>query len=94
LTDVASELTEDEKQLLNEKLFIIREHLEQRPRITVTFFVEDTKKDGGAYITLCDCVKRLDEFERILYMSEGDRIPLDDIRKLEGKLFGTMDIDG
>ncbi|MGN0670928.1 MAG: hypothetical protein ACI4JZ_10300 [Oscillospiraceae bacterium] len=47
--------------------------------IAVTFFLADKRKSGGAYLTTCGFVKKIDEIERVLVLTSGEEIPLDDI---------------
>ncbi len=91
LTDTQTDLTEDEKVMLNEKLLMIREQIETRPKITVTYFVEDSKKEGGAYVTVTGRVERMDEYERKLWLAEGSMISIERIRAIDGDLFRGME---
>lgn len=87
LTDRPIELDEDVKAALAQRLQIVMEHIRERPEITVTWFRPDGKKDGGAYVTAAGAVKRVDEYERIILMTDGTRIPIHDVTALEGELF-------
>ena len=73
------EISEYEKEKLNENLRLLLEKQESRPEITVTFFVPDEKKDGGAYRTISGHIKRVDEESHCLILEEGERILLEDI---------------
>lgn len=84
ITDQQLELDENEKALLNEKLQLLRQHLPGKPKITITYFVPDTKKAGGSYQTITGFVKKLQEYERRLIMTNGTIIPLDTIIELYG----------
>ena len=83
LTEEERELTEDEKALINEKILMVSECIEEAPRICVTYFIEDEKKRGGAYVTLTGRCTRIDEFERCIYLSSGERILIERIRSIE-----------
>ena len=67
---------------LDEKIRLILEEKEIHPEITVTFFVPDEKKDGGAYVTVSGHIKRVDEAEHLLILEEGDKIPMEDIYEI------------
>ena len=58
------------------------EEKEIHPEVTVTFFVPDEKKDGGAYVTVSGHIKRVDEAEQLLILEEGDKIPMEDIYEI------------
>ena len=82
ITDQQLELDENEKALLNEKLQLLRQHLPGKPKITITYFVPDTKKAGGSYQTITGIVKKLQEYEHRLIMTDGTIIPIDSIIEL------------
>ena len=90
LTDEKLELTEDEISGINQKLNFLTEHAEERPEITVEYFVPDEIKSGGAYIIVTGNFKRIDEAEQNLIFTNGDMINLNDISRIEGKVFDKM----
>lgn len=77
LVDRKIELSEDEKFLLDLKTKEIREIPERE--IAVTYFVADRNKSGGAYLTIRGFFAAIDELKRLLLLSNGIKIPLDDI---------------
>jgi len=87
LTDAQLELDEYEKEALNDKLRVIDENLESAPEVTITYFLPDGKKAGGAYVTASGTVKKIDEYERFVIMDGGRRIPIDEIAGIESDLF-------
>ena len=91
LTDARIEMDENSKTILNEKLQMILEHSDRNPEIMITYFVQDSKKAGGAYVSTTGILKKVDAYEQVLVMRDGTRIPLSDIFEIEGKLFGSMD---
>ena len=86
VTDEKRTLTDDEIDSINKKLNVILEHLRESPRVRIRYFVPDKRKDGGEYVTVTGTVKRIDEFESVILMSDGTLIPLADIRDIEGKI--------
>lgn len=83
LTDREIELSEDEKRVLDEKQHRLMELLPQRPTVSVTYFVPDGQKDGGAYRTVTKPLRRIDPVARTLHMTDGQVISLDRILALE-----------
>ena len=79
LTTPRIELTESEQQLLNEVYLCLQAHISEHPRVTVTYFRPDTKKEGGAYITVTAPVKRIDEYTQSLLLTTGEAISLSQI---------------
>ena len=70
-------LDEDEKALLDVKLQKIKMHMPEQPKVTLTYFKPDERKDGGIYETICSSVKKIDEYNRKLILMDRIEIPLD-----------------
>ncbi|MCC8044217.1 MAG: hypothetical protein LIP12_01800, partial [Clostridiales bacterium] len=85
------ELDESEQQKLSERLNLLRSHLNDSPIVEITYFVPDERKSGGGYSTVTGAVKKLDELQRILIMTDGSIIPVEEIVELNGALFRSMD---
>src|SRR5574344_1038489 len=82
LTNKKIELSEEEKEFLNGKIFKINEVIKTKPKISVTYFVKDLKKEGGSYLTFTDNVKRIDDVLGIIKFISKD-IKMDDIINIE-----------
>ena len=87
LVDMKQELSEDMKDMLDAKLAMIEQHIKEQPNLAVTFFLQDEKKAGGRYVTVSGNAKKLDEVERVIIMAGGTRIPIGDVRHIDGELF-------
>lgn len=92
LTEEKIELDENAKAFLDRQLQMIIERLEDNPKITITYFVFDEKKEGGRYESYSGYVKKVDEFAHRIIMTEGKRIPIEDIVKIEGDIFLAMEL--
>ena len=92
LTDTRLELSEDMKTILNEKMQMIVDNLDSEPIVTITYFVPDKKKSGGAYVDATGVVKEIDEYERCIVMTDKKKIPIEQIRAIEGELFRGFEI--
>jgi len=90
LTDERIELDEYMKGALSDRLQIIADRIKEHPEIAITYFQPDVKKNGGAYVTTIGTIKRIDEFERIVVMSCGTLIPIDEMINIDGQTFETM----
>ena len=90
LTEPTIELDEDTKAELDRRQAVLLEHMDERPELTVTWFQRDEKKDGGAYLTTTGRLKKLRELERILVLTDGTEIPLEDVVTLESDIFQTL----
>lgn len=85
VTEDKTELDEYLKAELDTKLRMIQEHLPEQPEITVTYFLSDEKKAGGAYVTVQGVVKKIDVAEKLVVMQDETRIPVEDIVKITEK---------
>lgn len=87
LTDRKMELDEDTRAELDRRQAVLLEHIDQRPEVTVTWFRPDERKDGGAYVTTTGRLKKIDQVVRVLILTDGTRIPLEDVAALESDCF-------
>ena len=83
LTDTMIELNEDRKEILNRKLQWISEHIKEQPKVTITYFQPDKKKEGGSYVETTGIVKKIDEYEKSISMSNGNIILLNLIYEID-----------
>ena len=90
LTDEKMELDEYTKVELNEKLQRIATS-DEAEEVSITYFVPDERKQGGAYITLTGIVAKIREYERDVVMEDGTHIPIDDIMTIEGERFNETE---
>lgn len=79
LTTDRIELNEEAKQLLDRTLQAIAKKISTRPAVTITYFVPDTKKDGGAYITVSGNIKKIDKYKNIIVLTDKTEIPINNI---------------
>ncbi len=86
-TDEKIELSEDAKHVLDRKQGYLADMFYKHPEISVTYFLKDTRKAGGTYQIETGRLKRIDEHERLMILSNGHKIPLDDIFNIECDLF-------
>lgn len=87
LTENKIELDNKEAEILNMKLNFLKEHIKEQPEITVTYFVPDTKKDGGAYVEHSDTIRIIDETQKVIIMTDRTKIEIEMILDLQGEVF-------
>ena len=81
ITDERIELDEEVKEHLNMR---IQKLLAEPGReVGIVYYVPDGRKSGGSYVTRAGVVKKIDEYQKILVLEDGSRIPLDDISEIE-----------
>jgi len=90
LTDSKVELDEYQKVELNDKIqFLNNSDIDEE--VSITYFVPDKKKSGGAYITKRGIVLKVREYEKDVVMDDGTEIPIDDIFAIEGNQFNETE---
>ena len=69
------------------------EQIDELPEVGITYFEPDARKSGGAYLTATGTLKKIDEFERILVMSDGKKIRMDEVIDIDGDIFRQYHCD-
>ena len=93
VTDERIEMDESSKAALNEKLNMILEVVDEQPEVSITYFEPDKKKSGGAYVNITGIVKRIDEYEHFVIMTDGKKINIDEIYNLQSELFYSLGVE-
>ena len=88
VTERRIELDEEAKAELNAELNRILEHLPEHPQVSITYFVPDERKSGGAYHTVTGSVRKLDSFAKTLTLADGTVISMEEMVHAEGMFFG------
>lgn len=81
LTDEKIELTEEAKEQINNQLFWLKNHKEEK--FNITYFIKDSKKSGGYYQTSTTKLKKIDSVAQIITTSSNQKILIDNIVKIE-----------
>ena len=79
LTKERIDLNEEVKEKLDMKIQMIKEKFTQRPTITFTYFVKDSKKEGGKYVDVTGIVKKIDEYKGLIILEDKTQIPISEI---------------
>lgn len=83
-------LAEDSCEELDRKHRRLLERLEERPEVTVTYYVPDLRKEGGEYVTVTGRLEKLIEEQQLMLLEGDRRIYLEDILQLESPLFKDL----
>lgn len=82
LTDRQFEFAADGKALLDETLCALSEQVSRQPEVTITYFVPDVRKSGGAYKEIRGKIKKIDPQEQILLLTDGTVVSFDRIYEI------------
>ena len=84
------ESEEDRKNDLDHKLFLLLASADTSPAVTVTWFKEDEKKDGGEVRTYTGRFLGFKEFERLLLFEDGFTLSPEDILTMDSPVFEQL----
>ena len=90
LTDEKIEMDEASLNMLNMKFQLLVEALGDEHEVSFTYFKPDETKAGGAYVTATGIVKKVDDYERLITMVDGAKIPMDDVYSIESEIFKAI----
>ncbi|MCI8486277.1 MAG: hypothetical protein HFJ20_04145 [Clostridia bacterium] len=79
ITQDRIELDEELKHTLNKKIICINNQISSNPKVTITYFVPDSKKLGGKYQTITGNVRKIDKYNKIIMLINGLKIPIIEI---------------
>jgi hypothetical protein len=91
LTDEKIELDDEALTVLDRKYQLLMDALDEAPEIEITYFKPDERKAGGKYVSATGTVKKVDDFERLITMQDGLKIPMDDVLSIDGELFSSLE---
>jgi hypothetical protein len=91
LTDNKTELSEEEKKIISDKLSIINSCILDNPTVCIEYFVKDKLKYGGAYYKLIGSIKRIDMISGEIILTDKTRILISDVLNITGELFNEYD---
>lgn len=95
VVDTQEELIETEMEILNQKINLIADVIEEghHPILTFTYFLNDSMKQGGSYVTMTERVRKIDTVGRkiVLFRRTGTsksymELEMDKIKDISGDL--------
>ena len=90
LTDEKQILSEDVIAKLNEQLNLIKENISSNPIVTITYFVPYDRKSGGAYISNTGVVKKINEYNHTVVLTDKTVIPIEQISEIQSDIFSEI----
>ena len=79
LTFERKDFDEEYQSILDRKLQIVKENIILKPKLKITYFENDTKKDGGSYITVLENNEKFNEYREVIILKNNQEIPIKDI---------------
>ena len=91
LTDDEVEMEDEAVGELNRKMSYLNVRLQDHPVVAITYFIHDKSKAGGEYKSNVGTVRKIDEYESTLTMSDGSVIPFSSILDIDSEVFNEME---
>lgn len=76
-TEEQKYIDEEKKEEINNKLQIIKQQKDKK--VMIQYFEKDSKKEGGKYIKTEGKIKKIDDYQKAIYMDNNQKILLDNI---------------
>lgn len=92
ITDEKIELSEENLNVLNIKYQILVDRLDEKNEVVFTYFIPDGNKRGGAYVEKRGVIKKIDDYERLITLFDGTKIPMDDVLTIESDIFSSEEL--
>jgi len=90
LTGIELEPGEDELEELNLKFRIVAEHIKELPKITITYFVPDDRKEGGSYETETFNARVINLTSREIVSTEKKKYLIDYVVDIRGEIIDEV----
>jgi hypothetical protein len=83
VTDEWTDIGEAESKELDNKMALLIARQIENPLVTIEYFLPDSRKSGGTYQTISGNVRRIDDYERVVELADGRKIPVVVIKNIE-----------
>lgn len=93
LTDRRIELDEEMKLILDLKIQVINEMLSCNPEVEITYFIPDTRKDGGRYEIIINNIKKIDNYNEQIVMQNDLKIDIKEIIDINSEMFKNINFE-
>lgn len=84
-TEEKIEIDEEWRAILDEKIQLIQGKIKEQPKIEITYFIPDNKKQGGKYQKVIGNIKQIDNYNKDIILTNGIRITIDEIIDISGE---------
>lgn len=93
LTESRIEINEEAKFILDRKMQILMNCVEQMPFVSITYFVPDERKSGGEYVTIDENIKKIDVLKHEIITDKDTIIPVKEIVDMQSEIFNNLELE-
>lgn len=83
LVDARAEISDDTREKIDRCLAVISGNRDRIFTVRLTYFLQDSSKDGGEYRTHTGDVKKTDTYNDLFVFTDGKEIKISDISNIE-----------
>lgn len=84
-TDMQNTVNDDEILLIDSCLRILKNVENKHPKVRITYFLHDERKDGGKYITTESNLLKIDTDSNTIILTDNQKIPFCDILHIDSR---------
>jgi len=86
-------LSSDEQEILSKRLAYAIGHVGERPNLTFTYFIPDTQKEGGRYVSTTGILRAYDDFEKRIVLEDGTVVLVETIVSISGDMLDKFNFE-
>ena len=86
-------LSSDEQEILSKRLAYAIGHVGERPNLTFTYFIPDTQKEGGRYVSTSGILRAHADFEKKIALEDGTVILIETIISISGDMLDKFNFE-
>ena len=83
LTNDWIDMGESANEELNRKMELLISKMPEHPTVTIEYFQTDSHKSGGSYQSVTGIVRRIDDIERFVELTDGTKVLIGAIRDIK-----------
>lgn len=76
---------------INKKIQLIKSNLLMHNKVSIKYFIPDSKKEGGCYKLISGVVKKIDEYKQLIIMEDKTDISINEIIEISGDIFTLIE---
>lgn len=86
-------LSSDEQDRLSKSLTYVIDHISEHPNLTLTYFIPDTQKEGGRYVSTTGILRAYDDFEKRIVLEDGTVVLVETIVSISGDMLDKLNLE-
>ena len=72
------------------KIKILQNNISSNPKVEITYFIPDERKNGGKYITINNNIEKIDKYKEQFTMQNGLKIDIKEILNINSEAFKNI----